>query len=402
MGNTRHCNTGLVADRISFIFVTMPLTAQRILIISPESWGKSMLSKHHYAVALANAGHDVWFLLPPWADRELALQYRHPRVHLLFDSYSLKGARFLPAILRKAWYKRIVRSMEKHCGGPFGVVWSFDNSRFFDLDSFVHAFRIHHMMDYHTDYQLAQACSTAHLCLGVTTGIVQKMQPFNRHSYFVQHGYAPVAEEAALLPDVPQVHRALYTGNLLMPYVQWSWLHALVKSNPDVHFFLAGSYSQSNLNEHSNPNALAEVEKIGRNANVTLLGECIPGQMQSYLRQADVLFFAYRSNEFPEILANSHKIMAYLASGKPIVSHIISEYVKHDNLLCMASNLDKYLHSFREVIEHPEIHRSAAAIERRTNWANSNTYEQQIRRIQNLIGQLGQDIQLIQDKEHHG
>lgn len=36
-----------------------------ILIISPEPWGKMMISKHHYALELAKLGNEVYFLNPP-------------------------------------------------------------------------------------------------------------------------------------------------------------------------------------------------------------------------------------------------------------------------------------------------------------------------------------------------
>jgi glycosyltransferase involved in cell wall biosynthesis len=354
-----------------------------------------MLSKHHYALELSRLGHHVWFLLPPWADSELARRYTHSGVHLVFDHYSIKGARFLPSLIRRAWYKRIIKRLEKDCGGPFTLVWSFDNSRFFDLDCFQSAFRIHHMMDFHTDYQIKSASVSADLCLGVTSGIVAKMKPYNPHSYFVQHGYAAVKPEPAKFPDTTQTIKALYTGNLLMPYVQWSWLHALVEANPEVHFFLVGSYGQGNLNEHTNTAALEEVKKIARHTHVTLLGECTPGQMQSYLQQADVLFFAYRSAEFPEILANSHKIMAYLASGKPIVSHHIAEYQGQSDLLYMCKTLEDYLHTFREVIEQPETHGAEMKKEKRQAWAENNAYLMQIHRVEKLIQAIQPTISLI-------
>jgi glycosyltransferase involved in cell wall biosynthesis len=377
----------------------MALTPQRILIISPESWGKSMLSKHHYAIALAQQGHSVWFLLPPWADRDLAMQFKHPKVELIFDSYSIRGARFIPKFLRKAIYRKVIQRMENDCGGTFNLVWSFDNSRFFDLDCFSKALRIHHMMDFHTDYQMEEASATAHICLGVTSGIVAKMKPYNIHSYFIQHGYAPVVPVPTALPVVDQKHTALYTGNLLMPYVEWSWLHALVESNPDVHFFFVGSYGLGNLNEHTNAASVAEVNKIAQNAHVTLLGECTPGQMQSYLQQAEVLFFAYRSNEFPEILANSHKIMAYLASGKPIVCHVIAEYVKQGELLYMSSTIGEYLKKFREVVEHPDTYHSQDATNKRIQWSENNTYVKQIVRIEQLIQSLGHQLVLVESLE---
>src|SRR5215475_10747584 len=41
------------------------LNNKTILILSPQSWGKMMLSKHHYAIALARKGNKVFFLNPP-------------------------------------------------------------------------------------------------------------------------------------------------------------------------------------------------------------------------------------------------------------------------------------------------------------------------------------------------
>jgi glycosyltransferase involved in cell wall biosynthesis len=366
----------------------MGFHGERILIISPESWGKSMLSKHHYAVELAKMGNEVHFLLPPWADRELALKHAHQDVHLLFDNFSIKGARFLPSLFRKWIYRRIVQDMERAVGGAFTLVWSFDNSRFFDLDCFSQAWRIHHMMDYHTDYQTAIASRSAHLNLGVTDGIVDKLRTYNRKAHFVQHGYATVPAIPCQLPTVQTTKKALYTGNLLMPFVHWPWLHALVASRTDVHFFLAGSYGLSNLNEQVNDDQLREIQTIARQSNVTLLGECSPGQMQDLFTQVDVLFFAYRSNEFPEILANSHKIMAYLASGKPIVCHQILQYLNQPDLLYMCDTLDKYVATFKDVIDHPERYATSNLVEKRRDWALQNTYVHQIERVFQLTKSL--------------
>ena len=40
----------------------MNVNNNSVLIISPESWGKSKVSKHHYALTFANKGYTVYFL----------------------------------------------------------------------------------------------------------------------------------------------------------------------------------------------------------------------------------------------------------------------------------------------------------------------------------------------------
>src|SRR6186713_730734 len=49
----------------------MPSLRNRtILIVSPQSWGKMYVSKHHYAIELANYGNKVYFLNPPQTDKK--------------------------------------------------------------------------------------------------------------------------------------------------------------------------------------------------------------------------------------------------------------------------------------------------------------------------------------------
>jgi glycosyltransferase involved in cell wall biosynthesis len=362
------------------------LKNKNILIISPEPWGKSMLSKHHYAVALVENQNNVFFLQTANADENIAATYKKKDVHLLNDHYTVRGARYIPSALRKMIYRNKVKQICKDAGVQFDLIWSFDNSRFFDLDAFGSAFTIHHMMDYHTDYQTRTASESANLCLGVTTGIVEKLKQYNPRSYFIHHGYNPQLSEHFPLPEY-NGKKALYTGNLLMQFVNWPWMINLVKNNPEVHFFFAGSYGLGNLNPHINNLQLEQVKIVASYSNVTLLGECRPEEIQSYTRQVDILFFAYKANEFPNIVANSHKIMAYLASGRPVVSHKIKEYEGKD-LIYMCEDEGEFLNTFRNIIDHPEIFATEDIIRKRQLWALDNTYQRQIERIDSLIDEI--------------
>ncbi len=361
------------------------LVHKNILIISPEAWGKSKLSKHHYALNLASLGNRVWFLQPPKAIQYVAADDPPKEITLLIDSNRFPGARFFPEFLRKPIFKKVIRDLEKTAGVHFDVIWSFDNSRFFDLDCFENSFRIHHRMDYHYDFQNKRACVSADLCLGVTSGIVNLMKPYNKHSYFVHHGYATPKVSDVSLPDRPEKFKALYIGNLLIPFINWKWINALVKDQPDVHFYFAGSYGKSNLSNSINEAALKEVNLLKREINVTFLGEKLPSEIYAYMNDADILFASYNAEEYPEILANSHKIMGYLGSGKPVVCHEIGEYLRNKDLLYMAKTEVEYLSLFNDVKNNlqevsDEIHKN-----KRIAFAMQNTYLQQLQYIDNLI-----------------
>ncbi len=361
------------------------LKGKNILVISPEAWGKSKLSKHHYAMTLASIGNKVWFLQPPDAMEYHAADDPPKDIILLKDHKKFPGARFYPDFIRKFTFKKIIRRMQNDTGVHFDLIWNFDNSRFFDLDCFENCFRIHHRMDYHYNFQNERACLSADLCLGVTSGIVDNMKPFNSHAYFIHHGYATPDISNVSLPPCSEKIKALYIGNLLIPFINWKWINALVKDQPDVHFYFAGSYGKSNLSNSINEAALKEVNLLKTEINVTFLGEKLPSEIYAYMNDADILFASYNAEEYPEILANSHKIMGYLGSGKPVVCHEIGEYLSNKDLLYMAKTEEEYLFLFNDVKNNlqevsDEIHTS-----KRIEFALHNTYLLQLERIDNLI-----------------
>lgn len=243
-------------------------------------------------------------------------------------------------------------------------------------------------MDYHVDYNCKLASESADICLGVSDDITKKLLKYNRNSFTIQHGYSEYTSERKPLPVRPEKYKALYVGNLLMIYVNWIWLHALVKKNPDTHFYFAGSYDVGNLNPQLNKNTRQEVDRIAKNKNVTLLGEISSSDIHGYLQDADILFFAYRSEEFPEILSNSHKIMAYLGSGKPIISHNIRAYEKTESLIYMVRTLEEYLRMFDNVKSNLTQYTNDLVTQKRKAWALDNTYEKQIQRIESLISKI--------------
>lgn len=361
------------------------LKNKNILVISPEAWGKSKLSKHHYALTLASIGNRVWFLQPPNAIEYHSEDDPPKEITLLKDDHRFPGARFYPDFMRKKIFRKIIRDMEEEAGVHFDLIWNFDNSRFFDLDCFEGAFRIHHRMDFHYNFQNRRACKSANLCLGVTSGIVENMKPYNSHSYFVHHGYATPPVSNAKLSSCIQPIRALYIGNLLIPFINWQWINSLVKSQPEVHFFFAGSYGKSNLSNAINESALAEVMMLKKEMNVTFLGEKLPAEIYAFMNEADILFASYNAHEFPEILANSHKIMGYLGSGKPVVCHVIGEYLKNADLLFMAKTEAEYLRLFDHVKKNLTEVSNEVNAGKRIAFAKQNTYLHHLDYIDQLI-----------------
>jgi glycosyltransferase involved in cell wall biosynthesis len=363
------------------------LKDKNILVISPEAWGKSMLSKHHYAIELTKTGNRVWFLQPQryQSTKDLIVP---PNIYLLEDRYTVAGMRFLPKFIRKTLFRNRIRKMQRDAHCKFDFIWNFDNSRFFDLDCFMGAFTIHHRMDYHYDYQNERASASANVCFGVTAEIVKSMKEFNPHSYFIQHGHAEIQKREYPLPNPTAKTKALYVGNLLIPYINWDWIHALVSSQPEVNFLFAGSSGKGNLNNEINQQSLREVEKLRLQPHVTLLGEISPSEIRSIFDQVDILFAAYDVEKHPKILANSHKIMEYLGSGKPIICNTMTEYSGRQDLLYMASTLTEFMSRFEWIRLNLAEATSQELTTKRQVFASENSYANQVKRIDDILYSL--------------
>ena len=126
------------------------LVNKNILLISPEPWGELMVSKHHYALELANR-NKVFFLNPP-GHREGLGQVSDNLVVVDFVS-KIRGIRMLPQLLGAKLIARDLKILEDLVQVKFDIIWNFDPSRFFDLSAIKQVLRIAHIVDLNQDFQ---------------------------------------------------------------------------------------------------------------------------------------------------------------------------------------------------------------------------------------------------------
>ena len=136
------------------------ITGKRILLISPQSWGKMFVAKHHYALELARSNNEVYFLNPPSfkfpGSVQAAPLAAHPGLflvdHRLFFPDVLRfRARPLFDALMKLHVKRLLR----HIGKPFDIVWCFEPNLYSNLEWFGAPVKVYHPVDeLFYDYQL--------------------------------------------------------------------------------------------------------------------------------------------------------------------------------------------------------------------------------------------------------
>jgi len=138
------------------------LRGKKILLISPQSWDKVKVSKHHYALTLAGMGNDVYFLNPPLSGKGASFE-KKPGAEPGITVVSYRPA--LPTKLRFRFRKlfdllmrREVKRLVRRIGVHFDIVWSFEPNLYTDLRTFGASCRIFHPVDL---FEQASALDTA-------------------------------------------------------------------------------------------------------------------------------------------------------------------------------------------------------------------------------------------------
>lgn len=359
----------------------MILKDKNILIISPEPWTHLYVSKHHYAIQLSFE-NKVFFLNPP--GKSQAVVCEETSFNNLFSvSYGkfVAGLRFLPGFLQRFFMSKVFNRVQKACSVEFDIIWSFDNSVFFDFRSFPEPIlKICHIVDMNQDFEFEKLAGTADICLGVSSLIVEKLRKFNKNSHFMNHGWALDDVEGKKI-EMPGRDRLKvgYAGNMDIPYIDLMNLKSIAEENGNIDLLIAGPWK----NEQAK-NDLLTVE------NAYFLGRLSKGELKFFYSRVDILVICYYQNKYPEQLTNSHKMMEYLGSGKMIVATWTDEYSKLDQkLILMARDKGEFQVKIKEAIKNIGKWNRDQLSNERIAVAKDNRYARQIERIEELLNNHG-------------
>ncbi len=358
------------------------LSRKNILIVSPENWNHIFVSKHHYAVHLAKRSNNVFFLNPP-SHRLKSTATDYTNLFQLDYQGFWPGLRYMPRFLQKINIRSVFNRLQKMVGGKFDIIWSFDNSVFFDFDALPdQVFKICHIVDLNQNFQFVKAAKSASICLTSSTHILQKLKLSNPNSHFINHGLNIDYDDVQVkLPGTGKI-KALYFGNLAMAYLDWEIIEQAVKSRPDVDFIFMGS-NQENFDLTLNPMHQSKL-KLLNVKNVYFLPKVPSRELLSYMNVADLLFVAYQQ-KFHRDQANPHKMMEYLYSGKPIVATFTEEYQQFHDLIQMSVNNTDWHKIFSDTVDKIDQLSDEQMMDKRRHIALENTYDDQLNRINDLI-----------------
>jgi len=350
----------------------------QILIISPEAWHGHFVSKHHYAITLANQGAKVYFLNPPndtLSDINI-IETEYKNLWSISSSKVAKGLRFYPKFLKRILEIRWLQKLENIIKNQFTTVWLFENSRFYDMNFAGERLKIYHQVDSNQNFHIKEASTTANICFGVTNFIQEELLIYHKRTFKISHGFNQLNQKRCLNLKYKEnfinnsIH-VLYMGNLEMLYLNKSLLYALTYQNPKVTFHFLGIYSPAGV--------LFQLCKNQK--NIIWWNKVKSEDILSILEKVDITLLLYKSEEYKEQLANSHKIMEYLSSAKVTVATYTDEYKDKRYLLEMVDDSKDYIKKFQEVLENLAFYNSKEKQEERRAFAKKNTYEKQVLKI---------------------
>jgi glycosyltransferase involved in cell wall biosynthesis len=363
----------------------MNVEFKTVLIISPESWGRSKVSKHHYALAFAEKGFKVYFLNlttnasaqkdePCTENDNIILSYINISAFvdkLRFHSRSLYN--FVMKSIIVNWVKKhpqLDYLVSFDCNGVFTNLALFraKSTIFFPVDQV----KDEHKKEY-KGYDKLVSISPV-ILKGFSTKVSPALIHHGLSSYFTDKNYK--------YSEKSKIESVTYVGNLLIgPILDKAVIKDIIDSNDDLVFHFYGAYEPKNNNLGSNLSneTITFITYLKSKKNCVLHGIVSPKELADAYNNIDAFLVCYDYNHDKNECSNSHKIMEYLSTGKPIISTRVSMY-DDLNLFPMMTTFDNTdFPSFfnRQIKEWTSIS-TLSHFEKRVAFANKNTYSNKV------------------------
>lgn len=340
-------------------------TKMKVLLISPQHWGTMRVTKHHYAIELAKLGHEVFFLEPTeaswtWNASSFDISDSDAEgVKIMRQKINIPyNVKFHSKSLYDVFIKRHIKTLEKQFG-PFDLVWSFDLTnamplRFFSKESK----KIFFAADWPQVSDAVKAAEGASVLVSVAQEILDQYpnKPSTK-KLLIDHGVAECFIEAgkqAFVKTDTQIRIGM-SGNFLRPDIDRPVLLEIIKTHSDLLFECFGAYEfkNSNLGGSGDVETTAFIAALQQAPNVILHGMVKPEVLAKELRRMDAFLICYDVEKDQSKGTNYHKVMEYLAYGRPIVSNYVSAYL--DNPLVMMPKKNEQKNKLKIIFSEQNI-----------------------------------------------
>lgn len=372
------------------------LIGKTILIFSPQRWNHIFVSKHHYAMALAKM-NTVFFVEPPILNVINSLQQHKPFDHI--DLTVIKPGYPLPLFTQfylpkiYMWfYKKRIRNFILHLQNniadliiDFGCLKQFDS---------LNSFPARHKIFFPVDDQefLYPDKRGADIAISVSTNICKKFSENGLKCLFINHGLSePFTESANKISSTLDAEifkkkgpiKIGYAGNMLIPFIDRQIMKKIFETCTDKEFHIFGNFPEysEDKNDQDWLNFLLAAN------NVFSHGMLTPEKLVAAYSEIDAFFLCYKPNHKNYHAENSHKIIEYLSTGKPVFSSYISLYENKELLIMAPKNRNEKLVELINDFNRNNIgdYYNDNLINTKIKFALSNTYMNNVRTIASYL-----------------
>lgn len=359
---------------------------EMIVILSPQGWGHQFISKHHYAVEFSKLYKTVF--VSPTLCQFGKLSYASEKIdkdnsNLLIAQLTLPFPNWFRFKFNKLY--RIINRIalnyffKKRLNQQIRLIVDFGCHKSIDrVDKFQSLVSTYFPVDDFIDLPI-ETRSAAKI-FTVSSKIQEKFEQSNIPITWINHGLSSVFAEKskAKLLELertteilkPERKKVGYSGNLTIPFLDREVVLHTIKTLPEMEFHFFGNYSSDDYTTTEFINMLKQLN------NVQLHGQLSTENLAEQLFHMDILWLCYKSDGKNYNLENSHKILEYLSTGKPIVSTPIKYLENADKDFIYQYDNKQHADLFEELINGKE---GSSSMIGRVEFALSSTYSENMK-----------------------
>jgi len=303
-------------------------------------------SKHNYAFELSKYNYVV-FVNPPlkYSLRKLFLP---PRVTKVADNlFQCTYTNILPTrynILNYINNYLVSIRLRKHIlPDNYEIIfWAFDPTRLFDPALFKSTLSLYHCVDHYylKFYAEKMLIKNVNYLFSTSTVYFRTYSRYNKVSKIVPHGIA-LDEFCVDTPgnDLKISKPYCLSIGKLNDNVAYDVMETLIKCHPEILFVFAGL-----ICDDRNP-AKIRIFDTQLYDNVVFLGT-IPYKNLKYLISDAVACLLLKNMSIDFATVHAHKMLQYLALGKPVFGHLLQEYSEIIDLAYLFNTDNEIVESF--------------------------------------------------------
>jgi hypothetical protein len=363
------------------------LTNQHIIITSNEPWGDVWYSKHNYAYELSKQ-NQVLFLNPTerWRFSNIfgcRITSKRYYKNLSILNYN----NILPILNRPLFYineylvSMSLRRYFRKKDFSSAILWAFDPNRLCKPGMIGASRSFYHTVDLYSFLPKGERelCRNSDAIFSIANELVKYYKEFKTPIYLIPHGISSgefsVDIEAALPVDFKLPEYGLYIG-YIDERINFQLLENVLKSFPDTPFLFIGNLVLPKGNE-----AAQRIFIEKKYPNLHHKKAIHFKKLKGYIEKAKFCLAPMDHTMYYNSISH-HKLLQYLAFGKPIFACRFIEYESASNLLYMNNEEEETIKSIRKYLTEGE---SQEIINSRIKYARGFTFEELFKKVEKYI-----------------